>query len=52
MSTRCAAPSDAEWGWIIMTAELTSNQLDVVAMLKEKTAEIRKRMTLEYQIGF
>jgi hypothetical protein len=35
-----------------MTAMLKSNQLDIVTMLEEKTAEIRKKMTLKYQIEF
>jgi hypothetical protein len=34
------------------TAVLKSNQMDVVTMLEEKTAEIRKKMTLKYQIEF
>ncbi len=35
-----------------MTAGLKSNQLDAVTMLEEKTAEIRKKMTLNYQTEF
>ncbi len=34
------------------TAVLKSNQLAVVTMLEEKTAEIRKKMTLKYQVEF
>jgi hypothetical protein len=34
------------------TAVLKSNQLAVVTMLQEKTAEIRKKMTLKYQVEF
>jgi hypothetical protein len=35
-----------------MTAMLKSNQMDVATMLEEKTAEIRKKMTLKYQVEF
>jgi hypothetical protein len=35
-----------------MTAVLKSNQLDISTMLEEKTAEIRKKMTLKYQVEF
>jgi len=35
-----------------MTPVLKSNQLDVATMLEEKTAEIRKKMTLKYQMEF
>jgi hypothetical protein len=35
-----------------MNAMLKSNQLDIVTLLEEKTAEIRKKMTLKYQIEF
>ena len=34
------------------TAVLKSNQLAVVTMLEEKTAEIRKKMTLKYKVEF
>jgi len=34
------------------TAVLKSNQMAVFTMLEEKTAEIRKKMTLKYQIEF
>jgi hypothetical protein len=35
-----------------MTAVLQSNELAVLTMLEEKTAEIRKKMTLKYQVEF
>ena len=35
-----------------MTAVLKSNQLEIGTMLAEKTAEIRKKMTLKYQTEF
>ena len=34
------------------TALLQSNELSVVTMLQEKTAEIRKKMSLKYQVEF
>ena len=34
------------------TAVLQSNELGVLTMLEEKTAEIRKKMTLKYQVEF
>jgi hypothetical protein len=34
------------------TAVLQSNELAVLTMLEEKTAEIRKKMTLKYQVEF
>ena len=34
------------------TALLQSNELAVFTMLQEKTAEIRKKMTLKYQVEF
>jgi hypothetical protein len=34
------------------TAVLKSNQLAVITMLQEKTAEVRKKMTLKYQTEF
>jgi hypothetical protein len=34
------------------TALLQSNELAVITMLQEKTAEIRKKMTLKYQVEF
>ena len=34
------------------TALLQSNELEVFTMLEEKTAEIRKKMTLKYQVEF
>ncbi|MGO9599052.1 MAG: hypothetical protein ACLP7Q_13765 [Isosphaeraceae bacterium] len=35
-----------------MTAVLQSNELAILTMLEEKTAEIRKKMTLKYQVEF
>jgi hypothetical protein len=35
-----------------MTSVLKSNQLDAFTMLQEKSAEIRKKMTLKYQVEF
>ena len=34
------------------TAVLQSNELAVLTVLEEKTAEIRKKMTLKYQVEF
>ena len=34
------------------TAVLKSNELAVFTMLEEKTAEIRKKMTLKYKVEF
>ena len=34
------------------TAQLQSNELAVLTMLEEKTAEIRRKMTLKYQVEF
>jgi len=34
------------------TAVLKSNELAVITMLEEKTAEIRKKMTLKYKVEF
>jgi hypothetical protein len=34
------------------TAVLKSNELAVITMLQEKTAEMRKKMTLKYQTEF
>jgi hypothetical protein len=34
------------------TAVLKSNQMEIFTMLEEKTAEIRKKMTLKYQVEF
>jgi hypothetical protein len=34
------------------TALLQSNELAVITMLQEKTAEIRKKMTIKYQVEF
>ena len=34
------------------TAVLQSNELAVLTVLEEKTAEIRKKMTLKYQLEF
>jgi hypothetical protein len=34
------------------TALLQSNELEVFTMLQEKTAEVRKKMTLKYQVEF
>ena len=34
------------------TALLQANELAVVTMLQEKTAEIRKKMTQKYQVEF
>ena len=31
---------------------LKSNQLSIMTMLAEKTAEIRKKMTLKYKVEF
>ena len=35
-----------------MNATLASNQLSVLTMLEEKTAEIRRKMTLKYKVEF
>jgi len=35
-----------------MTAVLKSNQLDISTLLEEKTAEIRKKMTLKHRMEF
>jgi hypothetical protein len=34
------------------TMMLKSNELSVLTMLEQKTAEIRKKMTLKYQVEF
>ena len=34
------------------TAVLKGNELAVITMLEEKTAEIRKKMTLKYKVDF
>ena len=34
------------------TASLKANELAVFTMLEEKTAEIRKKMSLKYQVEF
>jgi hypothetical protein len=34
------------------TAQLQSNELAVLTMLEEKTAETRRKMTLKYQVEF
>ena len=35
-----------------MNATLASNELSVLTMLEEKTAEIRRKMTLKYKVEF